>query len=271
MGDIVYYVLYILIFPGKEVYIGKTCRKLNYRWDNGNGYTGAKIRAAIEKYGWENVQKEILYENLTYEEACRLETEEILKHGGVNHPLVLNSQSGGDKGFTYSEDTIKRFSEGTKKSIKEHPEILEKLSKSAKQYRIDHPETFEFQKIKIDQYSYDGLTLISTYDSIMDAMNKTGIQMSAISMCINGKAITAGGYRWIVHGKHFGILEYQRIGGAYDKVSINQIDKNTGEIIATYNSIGEASNITGVSISGISQCVNNKQNTARNYKWEKSL
>ena len=73
------YCVYKHIFPNNKVYIGVTCRKPEYRWDNGNGYTNTqrKIYNAIQKYGWENVKHEILFENLTKEEAEQKEIELI--------------------------------------------------------------------------------------------------------------------------------------------------------------------------------------------------
>lgn len=297
------YTIYKLLFPGGEIYIGKTCVKLIYRWDNGHKYNG-DVRKAIDKYGWENVQKFILYKNLTKHEASIKEKEEIEKHGGINHPLVLNIQSGGDDGWTYSDNVKKEMSKRTRqmyidrpelksqisetvkqfyeqhpeqkeiisKSIKQayidKPELREKLSENSRRFREEHPGAYDFQKIKIDQYSYEG-NFLCTYESIMDAADKTGIYMSAISNCVNGKAITAGGYRWIEHGKHFGILEYSQCGGLHEKISVAQINRDTGEIMAVYNSMGEASRSTSVNISAISQCINGKSNHAGGYIWKR--
>ena len=47
-------------------YIGITRQSVQQRWRDGKGYYGqAKFYNAIEKYGWDNFQHEILYENLT--------------------------------------------------------------------------------------------------------------------------------------------------------------------------------------------------------------
>ena len=36
-----------------------------------------------------------------------------------------------------------------------------------------------------------------TFESIIDASRKTGINNNSICCCANGKSKTAGGYRWI--------------------------------------------------------------------------
>ena len=53
-------------------YIGITGRNPKLRWGvNGNGYKGNKyFYNAIQKYGWENFEHKILFENLSLEEAC---------------------------------------------------------------------------------------------------------------------------------------------------------------------------------------------------------
>ena len=61
-------------------YIGITCQNPKNRWNSGKGYskkTQPRFAAAIEKYGWENFDHEILFENLTESEAKAKEIELI--------------------------------------------------------------------------------------------------------------------------------------------------------------------------------------------------
>lgn len=48
---------------------------------------------------------------------------------------------------------------------------------------------------KIQQFTKSG-DLIGVYDSISDAFRATGVKISSISLCINGKYKTAGGFIW---------------------------------------------------------------------------
>lgn len=48
---------------------------------------------------------------------------------------------------------------------------------------------------KIQQFTKSG-DLIGIYDSISDAFRATGVKISSISLCINGKYKTAGGFIW---------------------------------------------------------------------------
>ena len=58
-----------------KVYIGQTSKSLEERAQhNGNNYKECrKFYAAIKKYGWESIVPEILAENLSLDEANKLE------------------------------------------------------------------------------------------------------------------------------------------------------------------------------------------------------
>ena len=56
--------------PSGKVYIG-IAKDVKHRWrNNGAGYKGStRIANAIKKYGWDKLKHEILFQNLTREEA----------------------------------------------------------------------------------------------------------------------------------------------------------------------------------------------------------
>ena len=49
--------------------------------------------------------------------------------------------------------------------------------------------------IPVLQYDLSG-NLIATYPSMIEASRQTGAMLPGISLCINGKQLTAGGYIW---------------------------------------------------------------------------
>lgn len=68
------YKTYCLTFPNGKMYVGITSQDPERRWRKGKGYAeDSFVRKAIEKYGWENVEKEIVASNQTEEEAKNFE------------------------------------------------------------------------------------------------------------------------------------------------------------------------------------------------------
>ena len=70
------YIVYKHTTPRGKVYIGITGNTVERRWQNGRNYKNNKhFTNAIKKYGWDNIKHEILFDNLTKEQA---EEKEIL-------------------------------------------------------------------------------------------------------------------------------------------------------------------------------------------------
>lgn len=72
--------VYEHLFPNGKRYIGITSKKPTARWENGSGYDKnhqSVMYNAIQKYGWDNIQHNILYDNLTEQEAKQKEKELI--------------------------------------------------------------------------------------------------------------------------------------------------------------------------------------------------
>lgn len=110
------YKLYVHISPSNKRYYGITCQKYaKYRWDSGHGYRNNKhFTNAINKYGWENFQHLVLFDNLTKEEACLLEQCYIALYDTTNPKYGYNNSLGGEHGLA-SEHTKKKISENNAK------------------------------------------------------------------------------------------------------------------------------------------------------------
>lgn len=73
------YIVYKHTTPNNKVYIGISGFDPQYRWLNGRGYKHQSVFFnAIIKYGWINIKHEILFSELTKEEALNKE-EELIK------------------------------------------------------------------------------------------------------------------------------------------------------------------------------------------------
>ena len=107
------YTVYMHTTPNGKVYIGITSRKIEYRWNNGKGYKNNKyFTNAINKYGWDNIKHEILYDGLEESQAKLLEISLIHYHKSNNTNFGYNITAGGDGllGYKLSEEAKKKIS-----------------------------------------------------------------------------------------------------------------------------------------------------------------
>ena len=98
-------------------YYGITCQNINERWRNGKGYKNHKnskkdtyFYNAINKYGWDNFTHEVLFDNLSKEEACLLEQCYIALYDTTNRNKGYNRTTGGES-FNHTDDTKKALSD----------------------------------------------------------------------------------------------------------------------------------------------------------------
>lgn len=113
------FMVYKHTFPNGKVYIGITSKNQpNQRWESGTGYSKehqSVMYNAIQKYGWENVQHDILFTNLSKEEAINKEIELIKEyHSYIHDPLCngYNMTMGGDgiRGKKFTKEQREKIS-----------------------------------------------------------------------------------------------------------------------------------------------------------------
>ena len=93
-------------------YIGQTKYgdNINRRWRNGDGYKYCRyFNYAIQKYGWDNFEHEIVYNQLTINQANMYE-QWLIYLGDTTNPLYgYNIMKGGKNGFSMTDaQTLKR-------------------------------------------------------------------------------------------------------------------------------------------------------------------
>lgn len=93
-------------------YIGQTCMSTKQRWgvDGCNYKKSTYFYNAIQKYGWDNFLHEVLFDNLTLDEANAKEIELIEFYQTMNDDFGYNLRSGGSGG-EFAERTKKLMSE----------------------------------------------------------------------------------------------------------------------------------------------------------------
>ena len=90
-----------------RVYIGQTCMSLKQRsGNNGHRYKSCtKFYNAIQKYGWDNFEHIILYQNLTLDEANKKEKELIEQYNSIDNGFNLVA---GGRNHPWSEEDKKK-------------------------------------------------------------------------------------------------------------------------------------------------------------------
>lgn len=79
------YCVYEHVFPNGKRYIGIT-GDIEKRWRDGEGYSKqAKIYRAIMKFGWENIEHNVIMDNLTIKQAQELEMYLIKTLGTIKN------------------------------------------------------------------------------------------------------------------------------------------------------------------------------------------
>ena len=202
-----------------KIYIGITSRNPEERWgSNGCNYkTSPHFYSAIQKYGWDNFEHNILFTNLTKEQACLKEQELIKEFNSMNREYGYNSTSGGEI-FTMNEETKQKISqsmmgnknglghvctEDKKQKISEAQkgrkfteEHKQKLSDAAKNRHV--PCSEEKKKTLSQNYPHkkqvycEELDMI--YESVQECSRQLGIPATNISKLCNGRGKTLKGY-----------------------------------------------------------------------------
>ena len=88
--------VYMHTVPNGRIYIGVTCRDPQLRWQrNGSGYRKqTEFFADIQKYGWDNIKHEILFQTTDTDEAYAKEEEYIRLYKDKYGSLVYNTTFG---------------------------------------------------------------------------------------------------------------------------------------------------------------------------------
>lgn len=217
---------YVYIHTNKinnKVYIGITSQKPETRW----GRDGKKYKEnqpvfynAIQKYGWDNFKHEILFEDLTKEEAEQKEIELIAKHKSNDINFGYNMSTGGEsgsKGYKFTDEQKMYLSEihkGKNNGMygKHHTkETIQKISISRLKENLSsetiHKMSIAKKGKKRDRKSVEKqIATISNkvicvetgviYNGTKEAGRLNNIDSSCISKVCRGERKTAGGYHW---------------------------------------------------------------------------
>lgn len=213
-------------------YVGITKQKPEKRWNNGEGYIESpRFYNAIKKYGWHNFSHEILYTDLSEDEAKQKEVDLIAEWNLNDDTFGYNISKGGDMSrYERTQAHKDRLREcGTKRwmnmSTEEKQCCLDRLyyysrpernpflgkhhtsetkniiSQKRKERFKDKTFAEEQRRLRdkqckaIAQYTLDG-KLITIFSSLHELENRTGFLRVAVSKCCKGLYKQSYGYVW---------------------------------------------------------------------------
>lgn len=120
---------------------------------------------------------------------------------------------------------------------------------------------------KVVQCDLSG-NMIAEFPSIQYAAESTATSRTSISGCLSGTYKTANGYLW-VYKEDYPIKDISIYKKKGKGISVAQIDIETEEVIATYDSVTEAGKAIGGNYKNIQKILNIPGRTAYGYKWKR--
>lgn len=242
------YSVYKHTSPSGKVYIGITSLSVYERWANGNGYRTQKVFwRAIKKYGWDNFKHEVLFTDMSKEDAKLKEIELIDFYKSnctkwQNPTYGYNSTDGGDlreSGFTLSEDT---------------------------KQRISNSDYHTNKRKSIDCFDLNG-KFLKTYNDLNSIALENNVQKTNIVKCCTKKIKSLNGkiYRYNNETNGIDIEPYKQFEPKNKKcVSVYNLD---GSYIETFSSLYDASIKYKCDVTNIVSCCKGKYNTCCGFIW----
>ena len=194
-----------------KVYIGITRRKPHQRWGNGSGYKqNSYFYNAIKKYGWDNFEHIILFENLHPDDAYKKEQELIALFKSNHKEYGYNRSIGGEfgsLGVVVSEETKEKIRKArTGKNLSDEAKEKDRLahlgSKNAMWGKPSPKRGRKFgalsesHKEKLREKSNPKMVMCIElniiYESISQAERETGINKGSIANACIGRTQSAG-------------------------------------------------------------------------------
>ena len=247
-----------------KMYVGQTCQKPTLRWNNGRGYQGSTyFYSAIQKYGWDNFEHEIIASKLTKKEADNFECMLIKELKTQDKEYGYNICDGGTRqnslqGRTLSEEHKHKLSES--KLGEKNPMYGVRLYGERNGMYGKHHSEEEKKKLR-EMFSGEGGPMYGKHHS-EEAKRK-------ISEAHRGKY---NGENNPFYGKKHSeetrkkLSDAKRGGKAPNAKPVVQLD-DFGNLIKEWDSIATAYQTLEICRTSIPNCLNGKRKHAGGYKW----
>lgn len=261
--------------PSGKVYIGQTCQKPENRWNDGKGYKSGYFYCAIKKYGWENIQHEVLFTGLDQLNADIIEEDLIYYYRQIGKSYNLATGGKVNRGWKMSEEAkekLRIINTGRTLSNKAKEKIrLSKLGENNPNYGKS-PSKETRQKIskamkgkgakRVKQIDPESGEVVKIWDSETEVCEFYNGNHSLINNAIRRNSLTKG-YYWKFEDDNTPLIKKKN---PFSK-EVEQIDKNTLEVIKVWDSLSEVERQLNISVSNISNVCKGKRKTAGGFIW----
>lgn len=200
----------------------------------------------------------ILMSNLSEDDAFSEEKRliELIGRKNIKTGSLLNLTSGGQgvSGYIYSEEQLEKRSKNN---------IGDKNNFYGKKHKPD-----SFKKFKRPVNQIDKITgkVINTFDSLSIAAKETSSDENHIRDCCNGNRKTHNGFRWSDDSSDYINTRTTNTKKSNKKRKISKLNLKN-EFLEEFDSISEASRISGISKSNIIGCLKHRKRTAGGFIW----
>jgi hypothetical protein len=191
----------------------------------------------------------IVKENLTKEEAFKLEMKLIKKYGrkDLNTGTLINQCDGGA---------------GLKNP---GPQLKKKIQHSKKHLSHVYKQAQKPYSISVTAYDKDG-NFVKTYSSINDACKDVDCLHTDITRAINGRRHLIAGFQWRKYEIKVGIGKVPEKKKANKQVA--QYSHESSTPLRIWESASEAARELNISRTGINNCLRQKSYTSAGYIWK---
>lgn len=225
--------VYEHVFPNGKRYIGITSKRPKARWDKGRGYKSrnSPVYRAVLKYGWDNIEHNILFKDLTQEQAFEKEKELIAEY------KTNITRYGPDYGYNLTDGGEGALGHQVPEELKQKTRNR-LLGKTGKECPNSRPVVC------------DGVE----YESLTDFKVKNGNPKGNIRAWLRGEVgMPKFWYDKKLHYKHLG----------FEIVRQSEVTENRNRKVAVgdivFSNLEECGKYLGVAASSISLYLNNKE------------
>jgi group I intron endonuclease len=247
--------------PSHKIYIGITSQKPKKRWINGEGYSNNDyFTKAIKKYGWGNFKHEILYTNLSKEEACEKEQELIKYYDSTNRDKGYNITAGGEYNSASVEGRKRISSANIGKTVSKKTRLKISKTKTGVPMRDDTKIKLSITRKKMH------LRMAEDHRQKIIKANTGKVMSEAtrdkIRKGLEGKSKSAE------HRQKLSESRKGRFTGKENPIAEAVRCIETGEI---FECMSEADRKLNVSLGSVSKCIAGKQKSVKGYHFEKII